>query len=127
MYWKDYGPNRLGVTTHPLAVCLGSFGAFFFVDYTDGCLFKARLDNPVELELLVDELAKRTGVTYTKGVVYVAEECAVTFVDAGGVEAETKWYAKTPICGGAKQERVIGEWEKIDSCSNEGTSFLVDE
>lgn len=83
MYWKDYGPNRLGVTTHSLAVCLGSFGAFFFVDYTDGCLFKARLDNPVELELLVDELAKRTGVTYTKGVVYGAEESAVTFVDAG--------------------------------------------
>ena len=127
MYWKDYGPNRLGETTHPLAVCLGSFGTFFFVDYTDGYLFKARLDNPVELELLVDELAKRTGVTYTKGVVYVAEESAVKFVDAGGVEAETKWYAKTQIGGGAKQERVIGEWGKIDSCSNEGTSFLVDE
>ena len=133
MYWKDYGPNRLGVTTHPLAVCLGSFGTFFFVDYADGCLFKARLDNPVGLELLVDELAKRTGVTYTKGVVYVAEESAVDLRrdvcrcrGGGGVEAETNWYAKTPVGGGAKQERVIGEWGKIHSCSNEGASFLVD-
>ena len=71
MYWKEYGPNKQDVTTHPLAVCLGSFGTFFFVDYTDGCLFKARLHNPVELELLVDELAKPTGVTYMKGVVCV--------------------------------------------------------
>lgn len=90
-------------------MCLGSFDTFFFVDCTDGCLFKARLHNPVELELLVDELAKPTGVTYTKGVVNVAEESAGTYVDVGGVEAETK---KTPIGGEAKQERVIGEWEK---------------
>ena len=111
------------MTTHPLAVCLGSFGTFFFVDYTDGCLFKARLHNPVELELLVDELAKPTDVTYTKGVVYVAEESDVTYVDVGGVEAETKSHAKTSIGGGAKQERVIREWGKIDSFSNEGAVF----
>ena len=85
MYWKEYGFNKPGVTTHPLAVCLGSFGTFFFVDYTDGCLFKARLHNPVELELLVDEPAKPTGVTYMKGVVYVAKESAVTYVDVGGI------------------------------------------
>ena len=71
--------------THPLAVCLGSFGSFFLVDYTDGCLFKARLHNPVELELLVDELAQLTGVTYMKSVVHVAEKSAVTYVDVGGV------------------------------------------
>ena len=106
MYWKEYGPNRPGVTIHPQVVCLGSFGTFFFVDYTVGCLFKARLHNPVELELLVDELAKPTDVTYTKGVVYVAEESAGTYVDVGGVEAETK---KTPIGGEAKARE--GYWK----------------
>ena len=85
MYWKEYGFNKPGVTTHPLAVYLGSFGTFFFVDYTDGCLFKARLHNPVGLELLVDEPAKPTGVTYMKGVVYVAKESAVTYIDVGGI------------------------------------------
>ena len=85
------------------------------------------MHNPVELELLVDELAKPTGVTYTKGVVYVAEDSAVTYVDVGGVEAETKSHTKTSIGGRTKQERVIREWGKIDSCSNEGASFLVDE
>ena len=85
MYWKEYGPNKPGVITHPLEVCLGLFGTFFFVDYTDGSLFKARLHNPVELELLVDELAEPTGVTYMKIVVYLAEESAVTYVDVGGI------------------------------------------
>ena len=66
-------------------MCLGSFGTFFFVDYTDGSLFKARLHKPVELELLVDELAEPTGVTYMKIVVYLAEESAVTYVDVGGI------------------------------------------
>ena len=85
MYWKEYGPNKPGAATHPLAVCLGSFGTLFFVDYTVGCLFKARLHNPVELERVTDGLAKPTGVVYMKGVVYVAEEAAVTYVDVGGV------------------------------------------
>lgn len=71
--------------THPLAVCLGSFGTLFFVDYTVGCLFKAKMHNPVELERVVDGIVKPTGVTYMKGVVYVAEESAVTYVDVGGV------------------------------------------
>ena len=31
---------------------------------------------------------------------------------------------KSPIGGGAKQERIIGEWGKIDSCSNEGGPYL---
>ena len=31
---------------------------------------------------------------------------------------------KSPIGGGAKQERIIGEWGKIDSCSNEGGLYL---
>ena len=85
MFWKEYGPNKPGVTTHPLAVCLGSFGTLFFLDYTDGCLFKASLHNPVELERLVDELAKPTDVTHMKGVVYVAEQSAVTYVDVKGI------------------------------------------
>ena len=59
MYWKEYSPNKPGATTHPLAVCLGSFGTLCFIDYTVGCLFKARLHNPVELEGVTDGLAKR--------------------------------------------------------------------
>ena len=64
---------------------LGFIWFVLLVDYTDGCLFKARLHNPVELELLVDELAQPTGVTYMKSVVYVAEKSAVMYVDVGGV------------------------------------------
>ena len=47
MYWKEYIPNKLGAIAHPLAACLGSFGTLFFLDYTVGCLFKARMHNPV--------------------------------------------------------------------------------
>ena len=43
------------------------------------------MHNPVELERVVDGLVKPTGVTYMNGVVYVAEEYAVTYVDVGGV------------------------------------------
>ena len=42
------------------------------------------MHNPVKLEH-VDGLVKPTGVTYMKGVVYVAKESAVTYVDLGGV------------------------------------------
>lgn len=58
MYWKEYGPNKPGAITHPLAVCLGTFGTMFFVDYTDGCLIKARMHNPVEVERVGDGLVK---------------------------------------------------------------------
>jgi len=49
IYWKECGPNKPGAITLPLAVCLGSFGTLFFVDYTADGLFKARMHNPVEL------------------------------------------------------------------------------
>ena len=110
--------------THPLAVCLGSFGSFFLVDYTDGCLFKARLHNPVELELLVDELAQPTGVTYMKSVVYVAEKSAVTYVDVGGVvKLKPSRMEKHQLVEELSKRGLLENGAKIDS-SNEGASLL---
>ena len=85
------------------------------------------MHNTVELERVVDGLVKPTGVTYMNGVVYVAEESAVMYVDVWrGCEAETKPHAKTAIGGGANQKRTLGDWGTLDCCSDERTSDFMD-
>ena len=100
---------------------LGSFGTLFFLHYTDGCLFKASLHNPVELERLVDELAKPTDVTYMKGVVYVAEQSAVTYVDVGGiVELKPRRMRKPQLVEELSKRGLLENGEKLTAAQMKG-------
>ena len=85
MFWKEYGLNKPGVLVHPISVCTGSFGLLFVVDFTSGQLLKARLHNPVEVQILSSSVTNPTCVIYKKGVLFVAEENALLYMDVGNV------------------------------------------
>lgn len=52
MFWKEYGTNKKGCLEHTISVCLGSFGSLYLVDFTAGSVVKARLHNPVDIQVL---------------------------------------------------------------------------
>ncbi|KAL9957638.1 hypothetical protein ACROYT_G034559 [Oculina patagonica] len=85
MFWKEYGANKKGCLEHPISVCLGSFGSLYLVDFTAGSVVKARLHNPVDVQVLSRSMKSPTSVLYKKGVVFVAEEEAVLYLDVGNV------------------------------------------
>ena len=85
MFWKEYGANKKGCLEHPISVCLGSFGSLYLVDFTAGSVVKARLHNPVDIQVLSHSMESPTSVLYKKGVVFVAEENAVLYLDVGNV------------------------------------------
>lgn len=85
MFWKEYGANKKGCLEHPISVCLGSFGSLYLVDFTAGSVVKARLHNPVDIQVLSRSMESPTSVLYKKGVVFVAEENAVLYLDVGNV------------------------------------------
>lgn len=85
MFWKEYGLNKPGVLVHPISVCCGAFGLLYVVDYTLGSLFKVRLHNPADVELLAKDILHPTCVIYESGVIFVAEEDSLSYLDVGKV------------------------------------------
>ena len=85
MFWKEYGLNKPGVLVHPISVWCGAFGSLYVVDYTLGSLFKVRLHNPADVELLAKDIFHPTCVIYEPGVIFVAEEDCLSYLDVGKV------------------------------------------
>ena len=55
------------------------------MDYTLGYLFKVRLHNPADVELLAKDILHPTCVIYESGVIFVAEEDSLSYLDVGKV------------------------------------------
>jgi hypothetical protein len=85
MFWKEYGLNKLGVLLHPISVCCGAFGSLYIVDYTLGSLFQVRLHNPADVQVLARDILNPTCVIYESGVIFVAEEDSLSYLDVGNV------------------------------------------
>ena len=64
MFWKEYGLNKPGVLQHPISVCAGNFGSLYTADYTFGILFKVKLHNPADVQVLAKDVANPTKVAY---------------------------------------------------------------
>lgn len=52
IFWKEYGLNKPGVLEHPLSVCTWNFGAMYTTDYMLGILFKVKLHNPADVQIV---------------------------------------------------------------------------
>ena len=85
MFWKEYGLNKPGVLEHPISVCAGNFGLLYTADYTLGILFKVKLHNPADVQILAKDISNPTSIIYKAGVIYVAEKGCLSYLDVGNV------------------------------------------
>ena len=77
--FRPIDSNKVGLYPHPISICLGPKGKFFFLDYaplkkeTKLCL--ADLHNPVRVSVLKSGLCDAKGMAYlvSKGIALVAE------------------------------------------------------
>ena len=77
--FRPIDSNKVGLYPHPISICLGPKGKFFFLDYaplkkeTKLCL--ADLYNPVRVSVLKSGLCDAKGMAYlvSKGIALVAE------------------------------------------------------
>lgn len=83
MYWKEYGLNKPGILQHPISVCTGTFGSLYIVDYTLGIMFKVKLHNPADVQIIPNDIVNPTCVIYKSGVIFVAEEGCISYLDVG--------------------------------------------
>ena len=67
--------NKPGVLEHPISVCTGKFGSLYTADYTIG------------IQILSRDNVKPTCVIYSAGVIYIAEQSCVSYVDVGNATA----------------------------------------
>ena len=65
--------NSKGVFESPTAICLGDHGNVFITDNSKFRRLLARFHYPVEVTEISKSLQQPNGVTYTEGVVFVAE------------------------------------------------------
>ena len=70
---------------HPISVCAGNFGLLYTADYTLGILFKVKLHNPADVQILAKDISNPTSVIYKAGVIYVAEKGCLSYLDVGNV------------------------------------------
>lgn len=78
MFWKEYGLNKPGVLEHPISVCAGNFGSLYTGDYTLGIVFKVKLHNPADVQILAKDISNPTCIIYKAGVIYVAENGCIS-------------------------------------------------
>jgi len=83
MFWKEYGLNKPGVLQHPISVCAGNFGSLYTADYTLGILYKVKLHNPADVQVLAKDVASPTCIIYKSGVIFVTEESCLSYLDVG--------------------------------------------
>jgi len=96
MFWKEYGLNKPGVLQHPISVCAGNFGSLYTADYTLGILYKVKLHNPADVQVLAKDVANPTCIIYKSGVIFVAEESCLSYLDVGNVVALNPKALKKP-------------------------------
>ena len=114
MFWKEYGNNKEGVLEHPISVSTGGFGSMFLADFTAATLVKARLHNPVDVQVLSRTVTRPTCVHYKKGVVFVAEETAVLYLDVGNVvRLNPKVLRKAQLESELQKRKLIGGGDKL--------------
>lgn len=113
MFWKEYGANKKDCLEHPISLCLGSFGSLYLVDFTAGSIVKARLYNPVDVQVLSRSMESPTSVLSKKGVVLVVEEKAILYLDVGNVvRLNLKVLWKPQLESELQQRGLIGPGER---------------
>lgn len=78
---------------------------------------KARLHNPVDIQVLSRSMESPTSVLYKKGVVFVAEENAVLYLDVGNVVRLNPKVLRKPQLESELQKRGLlgpGERKPVD-------------
>ena len=99
---------------HPISVSTGGFGSMFLADFTAATLVKARLHNPVDVQVLSRTVTRPTCVHYKKGVVFVAEETAVLYLDVGNVvRLNPKVLRKAQLESELQKRKLIGGGDKL--------------
>lgn len=87
----------------------------FFADVTAATfLVKARLHNPVDVQVLSRTVTRPTCVHYKEGVVFVAEEITMLYLDVGNViRLNPKVLRKAELESERQKRKLIGSGDKL--------------
>ena len=114
MFWNEYGLNKLGGLLHPISVCCGAFGSLYVVDYSLGSLFQVRLHNPADVQVLARDILNPTCVIYESGVIFVAEEDSLSYLDVGNVvKLNPKALKKPRLQEELRKRSLLGQDERV--------------
>lgn len=84
------------------------------LDYTLGSLFQVRLHNPADVQVLARDILNPTWVIYESGVIFVAEEDSLSYLDVGNVvKLDPKALKKPRLQGELCKRGLLGQDERV--------------